>query len=234
MFFGFLGIAQMLGPPHPRNTVQRSEMKPLPVGPFVAIPGFILFMSCVIVGMISGLNVGLMAFTILYIGIGSLASMGISGTRRAHRDNQDLRRLPDRPQGPLFSPTDMRLRATQLSSRQGQSAPKGGTAVLLKAPPSAAPRTVTVRQLQQDKDEDTRLMRVAAILVVGCPLCQAQDTELCEPIADQVWCQLDGQRGIFAHPQRIGFAIKARIANVEDIVAQFEGSVPDEVWEAAL
>jgi hypothetical protein len=45
---------------------------------------------------------------------------------------------------------------------------------------------------------------------------------------------LDPTRNLVAHGSRIGWSLRCKIANPEDVTDQFGGKVPDEIWEVAL
>ncbi len=119
---------------------------------------------------------------------------------------------------------------------------RGDTATLpLPKPPQAHPRPAQTRprvatraQIKLDAEEDERLLRIAAIIVQPCPFCGADEGGLCYPIEGCKWYELDRARGIYAHPMRIAKAIGNKSAELEDVLAQFDGNMPEEIMVSLL
>jgi hypothetical protein len=78
------------------------------------------------------------------------------------------------------------------------------------------------------------MKRIAGILLATCPVCGAGEAEFCKYTEGVPAVVLDRERRITVHGARIGVAVKQGTSQVQDVVAQFDGKVPDEVWTAAL
>lgn len=231
MFFGLLGLANMLGPPQFKGAIPRKDQKPTPSGPVVAGIIVAIVSLVVVINLATHSVPGMLATLAIPVIAGLIfVSLFVNGATEAARKQDAVRKMNIPAPPPATLAADLRVRASEL---------RGGISVLDRPPvtapaPVPASRTITVRQLREDKDEDTRLMRVAAILVSACPECESEEAELCRPIEGVTWYALDQPRGLFAHARRIGSAVRTRTAKIEDVVAQFDGNVPDNVWEATL
>jgi hypothetical protein len=146
-----------------------------------------------------------------FIAVGAI----ISGINRGRRVQQRLDQLPT--QRPRATASQLRERANALS----------GTV-------PAQNGVTTLRRQLSDADLEARMLRVAAILIQPCPVCSALGGQSCPSVPDQPAYLLDRDRHLIAHGRRIGFAVKQGTASVQDVVAQFDNHVPDEVWEMAL
>lgn len=96
------------------------------------------------------------------------------------------------------------------------------------------PRVMTRAQIRLDAEDDARLLRIAAILVQSCPFCGAGEAELCVPIEGYKWYALDRARGIYAHPMRIAKAIGNKSAELEDVLAQFDNQMPEDIMVSLI
>jgi hypothetical protein len=101
-------------------------------------------------------------------------------------------------------------------------------------PAKAKPRVVTRKVIALDAEDDARLLRIAAILVESCPFCGVGEAELCEPVEGYKWYALDRGRGIYAHALRISKALAKGSAKLEDVLAQFDNQMPEELWASII
>lgn len=170
----------------------------------------------------------------LFIALGRMAG----GMERHQATVHTLKQMPDPPQ----APSTAELRET-VSALVGVDPGEKVTGVAVIAPPAPAPappeatpttRLVTMGQVKAEPLDNERLTRVAAILLATCPTCTAEKTVFCTIQPGQQVYVLDKERSIVVHGSRIGHAVKIRSAKVADVTAQFNGSVPDEVWRFAL
>jgi hypothetical protein len=173
----------------------------------------------------------------LALGLLLLGGILVSGAAEADRAKRKLRNLPSAP-----TAAD-EARATALMRAQAAGWQfRGDTATLpLPKPPQARPRPAQTRprvatraQIKLDAEEDERLLRIAAIIVQSCPFCGGEEGGLCYPIEGYKWYALDRARGIYAHPMRIAKAIGNKSAELEDVLAQFDGNMPEEIMVSLL
>jgi hypothetical protein len=162
-----------------------------------------------------------------------MAGWFMGGVHDMEAKQRTLDSLPDLP-NPENEMAAMRQRAAVLEHTSvTEPFPTRKTSV---TPPPVPPQRVikTRKQIATDHDLDQRLMRVAAILVAPCPACNAGEAEFCTFLPDVAVSMLDRERALVVHDARIGHSVKLGIAKVADVVAQFDGNVPDGVWETAL
>lgn len=213
----------------PRSGIPRSEVVP---GNY--IPGFIralviiLSAAAIVFMMIHGLSNGLLFACIIVF---TLLIAGGWLLRGGFRDSAVKSVLPD-----SSSPGNARYSAQELRERADRLASAVVPEDTATEPPVPAARPVrTYRQMLSDRDLDERMKRVAGILIAPCPACgQTEPGLVCKPLDGMEMYLLDRDRALIAHGARIGAAIRTGTARVTDVVAQFDGTVPDDVWEHAL
>jgi hypothetical protein len=248
MIFGLFRAARMLGPPQFKGGIPARDVRPTPAGPFVvgallAIVGAVVFEN-----ETTGLTAGFVNTLAVAGGVLVVGGILVAGARQAPKKQAAVRAL-DIPVTPHHeAPEDMRARAAQLSAYTPRHAatlpmeqparppasPRHAATATMERPAQPGARITTVARLRDDVLEDVRLRRVAAILVAACPYCGADEAEFCVPVENITWYQLDRTRGIFAHGERIAASVTAGIAKIQDVVGQFDGNIPDQIWSLIL
>ena len=223
--------------------VQRSEIvkgNGIPAG----VIAVIVMISLVVTGvmMVTGLKDGLLTACIIVFPVlifGGWFFVGVSESSKARAQLRELPSLPN-PETELHRTQAMRERVSQLSAVKVPERPSPAPETVAPARPEPVaavprPRTVkTYRQLLGDRELTERMRRIAGILLADCPVCEAGEAEFCSYRPDAMVSVLDRQRQIVVHHARIGHAVKTGTAKVTDVVAQYDGHVPDSVWETAL
>jgi hypothetical protein len=181
-------------------------------------------------GTVAAYAIAFLALTLIagFIRLGGIARSG-------RRDRRALAALPSAPTMADEAAVTARMRAQAAGWRF-----RGDTATLpLPKPPQARPRpaqprprVVTRKVIALDAGEDERLLRIAAILLRPCAFCGAGEGELCRPIENYKWYALDRERGVYAHALRISRAVAE--GELENVLAQFDGNMPEEIWSAVL
>lgn len=225
MIFGVLRLLNGI----PKASTPASEVKPT-TGPVVGTA--ILVTSVVVIGvmMVNGLNNGMLIACIVGFSaliLGSLFVRGVYG--ELHKQDQ-IRTLPAPPRQE-YTATQLRERASLITVTPRVVIPEAPRAREATLPPRVV---MTYKQVQADRELDERMLRIAAIIVARCPACNAGEAEFCTFLPDEPTYLLDRDRTIVAHGKRIGNAVKTHTAKVTEVVAQFNGHVPDDVWQAAL
>ena len=213
--------------------VKPTPCHPLIVAVVVGIIGFIFFPS------MHGVNP---AITLLSVVIGVLLLGGIlgacfSGTKSSvpnirAPDNGHLRVDALRQRAQQLSCPDQRFDIPKAATMTNPAPAPSPTRLptfdeVLRGHPATAP---TMAQLRAEEHVNARLMRVAAILVDECPTCTAGSGVFCTFHPGQVVHLIDRERSIVVHSSRIGKAVKSGHAKINDVVAQFDNNVPDDVW----
>lgn len=219
MIFGMLRVLNGV----PKGGIPASQVKPT-VGPGIA--SVIAITSLIVIGvmMVNGLSNGLLTACIFGFSALILGSLFIRGVSGARQKQVKLRSIPAPRRE--YTATQLRERASLITV-----APR---VVKPDVTPIDPRQVVTYKQIRTDRELDARMLRVAAILVAPCPACGAGEAEFCTFLPDEPTYMLDSDRTIVAHGKRIGNAVKTHTAKVTEVVAQFNGHVPDDVWEAAL
>lgn len=230
-----------------------------PAGPVVAM--MVLAITGIVVAdnlMHGSPSLGLLNFAVIACSALIIGGVLTKGMREAMTARRQLDRLPDlpNPEDELHRTQQMRAKAAQLRTPPsvviapevglpegyvppsaalapppGTQEARGETADPVAAP---VPRVASIRQLREEKLEDERLLRVAAILIVSCPLCGTGEAELCKPVAGMTWYQLDKDRGLYAHSLRIIKAVLTGTARLDDVAAQFNDDIPDPILGALI
>ena len=157
------------------------------------------------------------------VALGSLFTRGVSDAQRAQRKLADL----PNPENTAFSSAQLRQRAASCPD-QGIITPE-----INQSP--AEELWLTRRQMTAVVEDDKRTLRVAGILAASCPLCGAESAALaCKPLPGRYLYILDRSRGAMAHAERIAQAVNDGTAKITEVVAQFDGAVPDEIWGLLL
>jgi hypothetical protein len=230
------GLLRVLGPPQFKGAVPASEVKPT-TGKGVAWVIIITSVIAVVFMMAHGLNNGLLTACIIGFSalvLGSIFFRGVSGSQGNRARLREMPGVPS-PEMTAYRTQQMRARAGSLSTTTVLDKPAEATA----APAPARPvpqRTVvmTYRQMLDDRELTERMTRVAGIMITACPVCSAGGADACAFTPGITVYLLDRDRGLVAHGARIGRAVKAGTAKITDVMAQFKGSVPDDVWKEAL
>jgi len=226
--------ARMLGPPKLDRATPPSQVKRTPVGPVAMVLIIAISIGAMLLGTTHHTVMLLVPLVIAAIIFGSViigAAAGYTPTPK----------LDDYPVGP--TPEDhiettrrMEARATQLRGenidqlRQLQAE----RPLIEMKQRNRPPITTLAKEREREKQQDIRLRRVAAILVAPCPECEAPEAGFCTFVQDASVYLLDRDRAIVAHAKRIGYSMKRGWATIEDVKAQFNGTLPDDVTEAAL
>ena len=211
--------------------VKRTEVRPTPIHKPVAL--IIVLVSALVIGLslANGLDNAYLTACIIGFPALILASLFISGAASAAGKQRAIRYIPEEPAA--HSATELRQRANAIAAtavHELQAAEPQTAAVSLAEPRRAR----TYSQGLTEAELNQRMLRVAAIIVAPCPACGVQGEELCAFVQGETVYLLDRERHIAAHGKRIGNALKTRTAKASEVVAQFDSSVPDDVWEAAL
>lgn len=221
-----------------RKAEPKPPRPPSQAGPLVAVIIVVTGIAVVIIGV--G-RLGPLAMLLIPVILGLLILGGIlvGGAAGANRANREAgRRLSHVPVVP--SASDEARKTALMRAQAAGWRFSGDTATLpLPKPPQVRPEpavrgVTTRRRITLDAGDDARLLRVAAILVQPCPFCGVGEGELCKPVEDYKWYALDGRRGIYAHPMRIARAVSLKSAKLEDVTAQFDDKVPDQIWSMIL
>lgn len=241
MFFGFWlarTALRSIGRAKSNSGIPADQVKPTPVGP-VTIATIVGFLTLVVGSFYEyGKVPSWITAGSLLLGVMVLGSLFIRGVSENWRRQDALARIPNPENMVRTAPSasQMRARAAELTSAviTIEQPPAAPPAPPVAVPAPRSPRIQTRRQILSDGDLDLRLRRIAAILIVECPVCRAGEAEFCKMQPGEAVCLLDRERGITVHGQRIGKSVKLNIAKITDVVAQFDNRVPDSVWEAAL
>lgn len=192
--------------------------------------------------LVNGLNNGLLTADIIALSVIGFIGLLVGDDRRR------TRQLADTPEPPrTFTATELRARADQLTPdttivdvpadwrpvRCPDVRFEQPSQVTLTEQPDLGP-VATLARLEGEYELDERMRRVAAIMITECPVCDAGEAEICGLLENEPWYLLDSEIGIIAHGRRIGKAVKEGNAQITDVVAQFDGHTPDEVWASAL
>jgi hypothetical protein len=204
------------------------DVKPTPCSPWI-VGAVVLIIGFIFLTSMNGVNP---AITPLAVVIGILLLGGIlgacfSGTKSSVPDI----RAPDNGQLRVDA---LRQRAQQLSAPKEAPVTNFPTMAQLRTEATAPARLPTMNEVYAEKAADTRLTRVAAILVDECPTCTAGSGVFCTFHPGQVVHLIDRERSIVVHSSRIGKAVKSGHAKINDVVAQFDNNVPDDVWRYIL
>jgi hypothetical protein len=238
------GISQSSGKKPPQEEVVKGNYVPGGIVAIIAIISVIVVLAGVASGHLINWALGgcVIGFPVLI-----MAGWFMSGVNDMEAGQRLLDDLPDLPR-----PEDEMLAMRQQASRldYGRARTREDRELFEQASvteplrerktsvtpvPVPSPRVIkTRRQIAEDHDLDQRLMRIGAILVAPCPACNAGEAEFCTFLPDVPISLLDRERSIVVHDARIGRSVKLGIAKVADVVAQFDGHVPDGVWETAL
>jgi hypothetical protein len=173
-----------------------------------------------IIFIIHGPTVGL--FVVAVLVLSPLVAIGMlmaapGGSREATRKLEDM---PD----PLRPPTPdaMRARARELKVA-GSPAPRGV--------PQPVQQVMSRDEILADRD---RLLRVAGILGVSCPVCGRMRNTSCAFTERMSLVELDEGRCLYAHDLRIQKSVQTGSATREDVIAQFDGNIPEHLMVALL
>jgi hypothetical protein len=93
--------------------------------------------------------------------------------------------------------------------------------------PDAKPEIMTVSAMRQRAKQITRLKRVHAILTASCPVCGSLYGVSCKVTPGVTHYVLDTERDLYGHGLRIQKSIQKGFANLDDVIAQFDGNVPE-------
>lgn len=168
--------------------------------------------------------------------LGGILAAACSGTQPQHRSLVNLQLPPTPYEETVRLREAVRERSCE-PERPKVPSPAALTVepVVAPAPPRTEPRHFpTFKQIIREDAENIRLMRVAAILVDECPSCTAKSSQFCTFHPGQLVHVLDRERSIVVHGSRIGNSLKAGHAKIEDVKAQFNGTIPDDVLRSAL
>jgi hypothetical protein len=208
------------------------DVKPTPCSPWI-VGAVVMIIGFIFITSMNGVNP---AITPLAIVIGVLLLGGMLGAcfSGAKSSVPDIR-APDNGQLRVDA---LRQHAQQLSCPdQRFDIPKAATMTnfptmaQLRAEATAPARLPTMNEVYAEKAADARIRRVAAILVDECPTCTAGSGVFCTFHPGQVVHLIDRERSIVVHSSRIGKAVKSGHAKINDVVAQFDNNVPDDVWK---
>jgi len=100
--------------------------------------------------------------------------------------------------------------------------------------PDAKPEIVTVRGMREQAAELKRTRRVAGVLGTRCSMCGSVPGVSCAMTPGVVIYLLDAKRDLYAHGIRIQRAISEGTATLDDVIAQFDGSVPESLLASLL
>jgi hypothetical protein len=100
--------------------------------------------------------------------------------------------------------------------------------------PDAPAEITSVKGMRERAMQIKRLHRVADLLNVTCPLCSSAPGVSCAVKSGNMHYLLDEERGLIAHGLRIQKAVAEGEAGVDDVVAQFDGRVPESLWAGLL
>lgn len=114
---------------------------------------------------------------------------------------------------------------------RGVSKPQGGKKVVAKYAVNPAPhtgaQTTSWREMKQRADLLTRRYRIAALIVPDCPICRATTGQSCTINAEDRFTLLDKAENIRVHNMRIQKAVMEGWAKADDVIAQFDGRLPE-------
>jgi hypothetical protein len=100
--------------------------------------------------------------------------------------------------------------------------------------PEAKPEIMTVGQMRGRADAIKRLRRVFGILSVGCPVCGSTMQVSCKVTPNMLHYVLDADRELYAHGLRIQRSIQEGRASLDEVIAQFDGNVPESLLASLL
>jgi hypothetical protein len=100
--------------------------------------------------------------------------------------------------------------------------------------PEPKPEIMTVSAMRQRAKQITRLKRVHAILTASCPVCGSLYGVSCKVTPGVTHYVLDTERELYGHGLRIQKSIQKGFANLDDVVAQFDGNVPESLLASLL
>lgn len=238
------GALRLLGSMPKPQGIPASEAKPTPVHAGVA--WLIVIVSVLAIGIMlfTGLNFAALVIIPIAFSVLILGSLFVRGVQEASGQGKQINSTPpiSIPETQLYNAQRLRARAKQiqttmppvLAQHQRLSSPPVVHEPPAVPKPRPAPNVVLGKDLRNDRDLHERMMRIARILIAPCPVCKAGEAEFCTFVPDINVYLLDRQRSIVVHGARIGNAIKLHTTDVDDVTAQFEGKVPDDVWETAL
>lgn len=83
-----------------------------------------------------------------------------------------------------------------------------------------------------EEEVKIRRQRVNDILKADCPTCEGRSEGFCTFQPGQSVVRLD--EGIIIHSTRVSYALKMRLAKLDDVKAQFKGSIPQDIIAGAL
>jgi hypothetical protein len=195
----------------------------------------VIFITGAVVVILGVARLGPLALGVLIpaaLGLFILGGVFLSSAMASGRAQRKIRDLPT-----IAAAADEARKTLEMRAQAAGWQFRGDTAVrALPKPPQARPRpaqqrprVITRRQIMLDAEDDARLLRIAAILVQPCPFCGAEEGGLCLPVEGCKWYALDRARGIYAHPMRIAKAIGSKSAELEDVLAQFDGNLPEDI-----
>lgn len=100
--------------------------------------------------------------------------------------------------------------------------------------PDPKPEIMTVGQMRQRAEQIKRLARVHAVLHASCPMCGSIYGVSCAVKPGVTHYLLDADRELFAHGLRIQKGLELGFINMNDLIAQFDGNVPESLLASLL
>jgi hypothetical protein len=100
--------------------------------------------------------------------------------------------------------------------------------------PDAKPEIMTVSAMRQRASDIKRLARVHAVLHASCPMCGSIYGVSCAVTPGVTHYLLDDSRELFAHGLRIQKGLELGWINMDDLIAQFDGKVPESLLASLL
>jgi hypothetical protein len=100
--------------------------------------------------------------------------------------------------------------------------------------PDPKPEIMTVSAMRQRAEQIKRLARVHELIIVSCPMCGSGYGVSCAVKPGVTHYLLDAEREIFVHGLRIQKGIEKGYVNMNDLIAQFNGNVPESLLASLL
>ena len=152
-------------------------------------------------------------------------------------DKAKVRRITDIPGNPNVVPSARELNEYYESLKAPAKEPEADLASMVEEAKrelaSQPPREYkSLAMIFAEEEAKIRRKRVNDILHADCPTCATPADGFCTFQPGQSVVMLD--EGIIVHSTRVSYALKTRTASLEDVKAQFEGRIPEDIIAGAL
>lgn len=207
------------------------DVKPTPCHPAAIAIAVGLFLVIVIASLAGGGQVvGWITPVACIMGLVLLGGMFFSGAGEAKATARKIEDIPGSPNPPVPSAAELNAYYETLRQRPERDEPPTFLGVPLSEIKKGTYKTVA--QLRAEDDAEIRHNRVTDILKAECPVCTTHAGGFCTFHPGQRVVKLD--EGIIIHSERLSAALKTGVANLRDVKAQFNGTIPEDIMADAL